>query len=87
MNLIWRNNGQVETLPLLKRGNETYEIYISNEPLYQDDSPDAPVHDEFGEFYKILPDVPAHEQFILIPSPPPVLGSLRTPCMSVLLDQ
>lgn len=87
VNLIWRNKGQLETLQLLKRGNETYEIYISNEPLYQDDAPDAPVHDEFGELYKILPDVPVHEQFILIPSRPPNLGSLRTPCMSVLLDQ
>jgi hypothetical protein len=84
--LIWRSNGQprqwlLETIP-----NYTYEIYINHEPLYQDDA--DPAHDEFQEFYKILPAIPDYEQFVLITPPPePDRGSLRTPCMSVLLDQ
>lgn len=89
VNVIWRNNGQVERLMLPKIANATHEIYISNEPLYQDDSPDAQTtHDEFAEFYQILPGIPQHEQFVLTTPPVnPTLGSLRTPCMSVLLDQ
>lgn len=93
LSVIWRNNGLVETLRLEKSPNQTYEIYITNEPLYQDDSADAPfAHEEFSEFYKILPGVPRDEQFVLLTPPPPAdpeptRGSLRTPCMSVLLDQ
>lgn len=87
--MIWRLNGRDVLFPfpdLPKRPNETHEIYVSNEPLFQQDDAQSPfAHDEFSEFYKILRNVPNHEQFIL--EIPPDRGSLRTPCMSVLLDQ
>jgi hypothetical protein len=85
--MTWRPNGRDVSLTFDRVANQTHEIYISNEPLFQDDDVTAPfAHDEFSEFYKILRNVPNHEQFIL-KTPPPSRGSLRTPCMSVLLNQ
>jgi hypothetical protein len=82
----WRPNGRDILLPLERIPNQTHEIYITNEPLFQDDDARSPFkHDEFSEFYKILRNVPIHEQFIL--EIPPDRGSLRTPCMAVLLNQ
>jgi len=84
--MIWRPDGRDVLLPFEKVDNQTYEVYVSNEPLFQDDDPQSPfLHDEFAEFYKILRDVPTDEQFTL-ETPPPTRGSLRTPCMSVLLN-
>jgi hypothetical protein len=85
--MLWRLNGRDVSLNLRKEAGVTYEIYITNEPLCQDDTIDAPFsHDELSEYYKILPLCPQGEQFIL-KTPPPNRGSLRTPCMSVLLNQ
>jgi hypothetical protein len=85
--MIYHQNGRNVSLPLEKKAGQSHEIYITNEPPFQDDSPQAPfAHDEFGEYYKILRDIPNIEQFVL-EVPAPRLGSLRTPCMSVLLDQ
>jgi hypothetical protein len=82
----WQLNGRDLLFPFPKIPGQTHEIYISNEPLFQEDNIQSPFsHDEFSEFYKILRNVPSHEQFIL--EIPPERGSLRTPCMSVLLDQ
>ena len=87
VNLTWRQNGQDVSLDLKGSANHTYEIYINNEPLFEDDSASAPVHDEFQEYFKILPEVRREEQFNLIfpPGPIPDRGSSRTPCMSVVL--
>ncbi|HSD47172.1 MAG TPA: hypothetical protein VLB87_11120 [Pyrinomonadaceae bacterium] len=85
--MIYRQAGRDVNFVLEKVAGQSHEIYITNEPLFQDDSVQAPfAHDEFGEYYKILRDIPNIEQFIL-EVPAPRLGSLRTPCMSVLLDQ
>ena len=86
--MIYQQEGRSILFPLEKlTGGQSHEVYITNEPPFQDDSPQAPfAHDEFGEYYKILRDVPNIEQFIL-EVPAPSQGSLRTPCMSVLLDQ
>lgn len=87
--LSWRQNGRDVLLNLEKSTTHTYEIYINNDPLYEDDSPTAPfVHDEFAEYYQILPAVPQEEQFALtFPQPlDPDRGSTRAPCMSVLLN-
>ena len=82
----WQLNGRDILFPFPKLPGQTHEIYVSNEPLFQEESIQSPFsHDEFGEFYKILRNVPNHEQFVL--EIPPDRGSLRTPCMSVLLDQ
>jgi hypothetical protein len=75
----------------LKQAEGPFEIYVSNDPLYEDDSLDVPKHDEFAEYYKILPGVPTDEQFIMeFPKPQGAgdnRGTTRTPCTSVLLDQ
>lgn len=87
--LSWRQNGRDVLLNLEKSATNTYEIYINNEPLYEDESPTVPfVHDEFAEYYKILPAIPLDEQFTLtFPQPQnPDRGSTRAPCMSLLLN-
>ena len=91
--LTWRQNGRDVLLELEPSAAFSYEIYVNNDPLYEDDSPAAPFkHDEFAEYYKILPAVPRDEQFELTfpaptpAAPPPSRGTTRTPCMSVLLD-
>jgi hypothetical protein len=92
--LSWRQDGRDVLLNLKKPAPQsppgplpTYEIYIINEPLYEDESPTAPfVHDEFDEYYHILPALPHNEQFTMtFPNPDPDRGSTRTPCASVLL--
>lgn len=87
--LSWRQQGRDVLLNLPKSAQHSYEIYINNEPLYEDDSLLQPfLHDEFAEYYKILPAIGPEEQFELTfpqTSPPPERGSTRTPCASVLL--
>ena len=84
--MVWRPDGRDVQFAFERVANQTHEIYVSNEPLFQDDDPQSPFkHDEFAEFYKILREVPNEEQFVL-DTPPPSRGSLRTPCMSVLLN-
>jgi hypothetical protein len=93
VSLFWRPQGMVEELELVKPDNGiSYEIYIVNDPLYESDSILIPEHDEFREYYKLLPEVPLASQFRLEvlktagPNVPPVAlrGSTRTPCMTVL---
>jgi hypothetical protein len=89
--LTWRQGGMDVQLKLERSDVFSYEIYINNEPLYEDDN-DPFKHDEFSEFYRILRDIPREEQFELTfpapdpVAPPPSRGTTRTPCMSVLLD-
>jgi hypothetical protein len=87
VNLSWRQHGRDINLNLKQSTDFTYEIYINNEPLFEEDSVTAPFsHDEFDEYYKILPGITHNEQFSLVfPTPTPDRGSTRTPCMSVLL--
>lgn len=85
--LSWNQDGRDVLLDLKKINGISYEIYIDNEPCYEDDSAGAPIrHDEFAEYYKIFPEIPTDEQFILDFPNPPDRGSTRTPCMSVLLN-
>jgi hypothetical protein len=84
--LTWKQSGKNLKLDLEQSNDFTYEIYINNEPLYEDDSATAPTHDEFEEYYSILPDITKlSEQFKLIFIKFHSRGSTRTPCMSVLL--
>jgi hypothetical protein len=88
----WRNQGRLETLTLRRPKPEdgenfSYEIYIVNDPLFENDSLDEPKHDEFREYYKILPNVDTADQFKLKVTPAPASaprGTTKAPCMSVL---
>ena len=52
-------------LPWKRSPSRSHEIYIINEPPFEDDSPRPRPHDEFEEYYKILRDIPNIEQFSL----------------------
>jgi hypothetical protein len=91
--LTWRNLGKLEQL-ILKRpaADVSYEIYIVNDPLYENDTITNPAlnpkHDEFAEYYKLFTAVPTNEQFRLEVKPDlnvPVVerGSTMIPCMPV----
>jgi hypothetical protein len=89
----WRQQGRDEVLELAKpkpEENHSYEIYIVNDPLYESDESLLPAHDEFKEYYKILPNVKTEEQFRVNfatqhpNSPFPGRGSSRAPCMSII---
>jgi hypothetical protein len=86
----WRNQGKLEALTLAKPApGVSYEIYIVNDPLYESDSEEEPAHDEFREYYKILPNVETAEQFRLKVNVPPNAterGTTKAPCMAVILD-
>jgi hypothetical protein len=88
VNLKWRQNGTDVTLDLIPAQHITHEIYVINEPLFEPDSPQAPQHDEFAEYFNILPEVMPQERYSLVfLEPIPDRGSTRTPCMSVLLTR
>jgi hypothetical protein len=84
----WRQEGLDQVLTLKKQEEGiSYEIYIANEPLYEDEESLLPRHEEFAEYYNILPQVPTNERFRLdIPKPPAGTprGSTTTPCMPVV---
>lgn len=85
--LTWRQQGLLKSLVLKPEEDASFEIYIVNDPLFESDSIFEPVHEEFREYYKILPQVPTSEQLRLItPSQPPGghRGTLRSPCTTVL---
>ena len=88
VNLRWRQNGTDVTLDLNPSKDFTHEIYVINEPLFEPDSPQTPQHDEFAEYFNILPAVIPEERYSLVfLEPIPDRGSTRTPCMSVLLTR
>ena len=89
----WMVQGLLEELKLTKsaKGN-SYEIYIVNDPLYESDTLLVPAHDEFKEYYKLLPDIALENQFRLevklkdgVNPPVPDRGSTKTPCMAVIV--
>ncbi|HEX2268497.1 MAG TPA: hypothetical protein VHH35_03140 [Pyrinomonadaceae bacterium] len=86
----WMAQGMLEELKLNKPANgSSYEIYIVNDPLYESDALFIPAHDEFKEYYKLLPEVALQDQFRLDVKLPaganPPRGSTKTPCMSVII--
>lgn len=88
VSINWREQGRDHVLNLMKpEGGVSYEIYIANEPLFEDDDPQPPRHEEFSEYYKILPEVAPDEQFALDIPPLPAgepRGSTTTPCMTIV---
>jgi hypothetical protein len=84
--LFWRQHGKDVHLTLKPSANFTYEIYVINEPLFEEDSPGPPTHGEFAEYFKILSNVNEAEKFELeFLEEIPDRGSSRAPCMSILL--
>jgi hypothetical protein len=92
VSVMWQVQGVIEELKLAKRDDGvSYEIYIVNDPLYENETLQIPEHDELREYYKLFPQVTLQEQFRLEVIPPalnaaagPERGSTRNPCMSVL---
>lgn len=83
--LFWRQEGRDVFLPLPQVPGSSYEIYIINEPLFEEISPTLPRHGEFTEYFRILPDIGGPDQFeIEFLEEIPHRGSTRAPCMSVL---
>ncbi|HET9526111.1 MAG TPA: hypothetical protein VFO99_08095 [Pyrinomonadaceae bacterium] len=87
----WREMGLNKTLSLTlpEEKGAYYEIYIINDPLFED--PEEPkAHDEFGEYYKVLPTVPTGERLkldVTFPQPVPQdKGTTKTPCMPVIIS-
>lgn len=87
----WVQQGLPQTLTLTKpkpnpgEQSFTYEIYVVNEPLYEQEGSPLPRHDELKEYFKILPE--ARERFELeVPDNEPQTerGSTTTPCMPVV---
>ena len=94
VNVTWQVQGVIEQLQLAKRNDDvSYEIYIVNDPPFENETLQIPEHDELHEYYKLFPAVPLQEQFRLEVIQPPVTagapaldrGSNRIPCMSVLM--
>lgn len=90
LNIAWREMGLPQVLSLTKPADGTsYEIYIINDPLFEDPE-EAKVHDEFNEYYKVLPTVPTNERMKLDVTFPEVeaadRGSTKTPCMPVIVS-
>lgn len=94
----WRQEGILRTLPLKRQPGISYEIYVSNDPLFEA-PPElgTPSHDELREYYKILPRVPGPEQYELHFEYPPTptelvtakrddKGSTMIPCMPGIDD-
>ena len=98
VNVAWREKGQVQSFPLTNdiAAGAHYEVYINNDPPYVPLPPAGQQpHDELGEYYKILPDVPPGERLKLFfkkiprqdaaaPVAPQDKGSTRLPCMTVV---
>ena len=83
--LFWQQDGKDVFLPLEQFPNSSYEIYVINEPLFEEISPTLPRHGEFEEYFKILPDVDPDDKFeIEFLEDIHERGSTRAPCMSII---
>lgn len=89
--LGWREMGLSKALSLTKPKEEgtSYEVYIINDPLYEDDE-EPKAHDELAEYYKVLPSVASNDRVKMeVEFPQPVAhdkGTTKTPCMPVIIS-
>ena len=93
-NVSWKEKGQLQAFPLSNDipTGAYWEVYFVNDPPFvPHPNPGAQPHDELGEYYKILPNVPSPEKLKLffkqIPQEPFAAedkGSNRIPCMAVI---
>jgi hypothetical protein len=102
VNVAWREKGQVQSFPLTNNipTGAYWEVYFVNDPPFvPNPPPNQQPHDELGEYYKILPNVPVPERlkvvYTRVPGQnaavavtpavtPPDKGSARFPCMTVI---
>jgi hypothetical protein len=86
----WRELGLSKTLSLTKPAVEgtTYEVYIINDPLYEDEE-EPKGHDELAQYYKVLPSVSTDDRFKMeVEFIQPVAsdkGTSKSPCMPVVV--
>ena len=86
----WRELGLSRTISLTtpKVEGTTYEVYIINDPLYEDEG-EPKAHDELGEYYKVLPSVSTADRFKMeVEFIQPVAsdkGTSKAPCMPVVV--
>jgi hypothetical protein len=87
--LFWQEDEEDVSMTLEPSQNFIHEIYVINEPLFDDETPDSPKHDELARYFEILPDVPPHERYSLELDelPDSGRGTTRNPCMSILLTE
>lgn len=88
--MTWREQGMDKRLSLEKQAEGvSYEIYIVNDPLYEADESPFSIHDELGEYYRLLPKVKERFKVVIPPPVPgepfPDRGSTTTPCMPVVV--
>jgi hypothetical protein len=87
----WRDLGLSKTLSLTKPKEDgtTYEIYIINDPLFEDEE-EPKAHDELAEYYKVLPSVATEDRFKMqVEFVQPVAsdkGTSKSPCMPVVVS-
>lgn len=87
----WRDLGLSKTLSLTKpkQDETTYEIYIINDPLFEDEE-EPKAHDELAQYYKVLPSVATEDRFKMeVEFVQPVAsdkGTSKSPCMPVLVS-
>ena len=91
--MTWKNKNQIVTLPFTPPAagtSFTYEVYVTNDPLFDPDAFAAVVsgHDELAEYYQVLPGIPQQQRFTLTMLPAVTVtaerGSPRLPCMPIL---
>ena len=86
----WLDMGISRTLTLTKPKNAgiTYEIYIINDPLFEDEE-EPKAHDELAQYYKVLPSVSTNDRFKMeVEFVQPVAndkGTSKSPCMPVVV--
>ena len=88
----WRELGLSRTLSLTKpkpnAAGTTYEVYIINDPLYEDEE-EPKGHDELAQYYKVLPSVSTDDRFKMeVEFIQPVAsdkGTSKSPCMPVVV--
>lgn len=87
LSLVWRGaTGGIEVLELEKlKDGGSYEIYVVNDPPFVDPEA-AKTHDEFQQYYAILPQVPNEDKFSLDfeHKDEAERGSIKIPCMPVI---
>lgn len=91
--LNWRDLGLSKTLSLTKpkpeQAGTTYEIYIINDPLFENEK-EPKAHDELAEYYKVLPSVSTADRFKMeVEFVQPVAGergTSKSPCMPVVVS-
>ena len=91
LTLSWREMGLPRALSLTtpKEEGVSYEVYIINDPLYEDEE-EPKAHDELAEYYKVLPAISTDARLKMevefVEPQTSDKGSTKTPCMPVIIS-